>query len=115
MIPKSEIAAAILHAKDWELANQYYAGDYDRFVRECGITKEDLLSYVWQYGFPSGWIHLEPSLADGLYIVNKDDKWVMYLQERGVIEEKSMESFFTYKETVEAVIEYYFLPKKISD
>ena len=112
MIPKSEQADAILNAKEWRLAEKYCDGDMSRLQSCLTVTRDDLRAHIAAHGFPQGWWRFEPATFDGLYTVENDGVWIVYLQERGRIEHRYPEEFQTKAEAVDFVLGTVYLKGK---
>lgn len=83
IIPKTEQCAAILHAKQWDLAKRYCGGDIQKLSALLDVTREDLKEYLSTHDHPNGWWWLTKETFDGIYMLPRGDGWVVYAQERG--------------------------------
>jgi len=108
MIPIDEQLYAITHAKNWELANKYFNGDHDQLNKNWTVTDDDIYNYIIKNDFPKGWVHTSEATYDGLYILEQDNKWLIYEKERGRIYENTNKYFETYSSAVQYIIKAYY-------
>lgn len=111
MIPKNEQACAILNAREWELAHKYFDGNQSKLEAAFTVTRQDLKDYIEEHGFPNGWWHFAERTQDGLYLVEKDGMWVMYIQERERIDYEYPEKFKTKEEGVDYILDTFYLKR----
>ena len=108
-IPKIEQCAAILHAKEWDLAKRYCGGDIQKLRALLDVSREDLKEYLATHGHPRGWWWLTEETFDGLYLVPRGDGWVVYLQERGRCEYE--QCFQNRGDALDFILDTFYLKK----
>ncbi|MBJ6802073.1 hypothetical protein [Geomonas propionica] len=112
MIPKNEQVCAILNAREWELARKYFDGNLSALEAALTVTCQDLKDYIEEHGFPTGWWHFAEGTQDGLYLVEKNGMWIVYIQERGRIDYEYPEKFNTKEEGIDYVLDNIYLKRR---
>jgi len=112
MIPKSEQSDAILNATEWRLAEKYCTGDMSSLQSWLTVTRDDLRTHIAAHGYPHGWWRFETATFDGLYTVENNGVWIVYVQERGQIEHGYPQEFRTKAEAVDFVLDTVYLKVK---
>ena len=107
---KDDQIAAILSSTELDLAAKYFAGDVRLMEASWTITKDDVKSYIATHGFPEGWVQFSPKTYDGLYLVERDSKWLLYYQERGAIDYE--ERFESRAEALDELLDCYYLRRR---
>jgi len=113
MIPKEEQLHAIVHARNWELANKYFNGNREELEKNWSITEEELIDYVIKNGFPKGWVRTTEETYDGIYILADKGKWLVYDKERGKIYEETKREFYSNEMAIKHVVSIYYTPESI--
>jgi hypothetical protein len=112
MIPKNEQAWAILNAKEWELARRYFDGNFSKLEEAYTVTRQDLKDYIEEHGYPKGWWHFTKGTQDGLYLIEREGMWVVYVQERERIDYEYPEKFKTKDEGVDYFLDNVYLKRQ---
>jgi hypothetical protein len=67
------------------------------------ISKADIIQWIEENGIPEETCHKEPSLLDGIYLIESERKCELYYQERGCqFEEKE---FSSKAESIEPLVD----------
>lgn len=91
---------AILSGRSWEVADE----------KTWAATLQELEEFVLRYGFPMGHVITTKGTYDGLYLVQANNRYEVYEQERSVIK-TDIQGFDSYQTAVRYVLKKYYAPK----
>ena len=82
-IPERDQLEALIEGRTWDLAVRFAGGDHQALLGMLTVTLEQLVAFAREHGLPETWVHRAPGSADGLYLIEDDDGFAVYSQERG--------------------------------
>ena len=107
-IPGDEQIAAILQAKELQLASKHGIDDVASIPWD--VSKADVKKYIAENGFPEGWVHFREKTLDGVYLLPSGSEWRVCYQERGIIHYD--ERFPNEDDALDYLLDEYYLKRK---
>lgn len=83
--------------------------DGSEYAKAFTVTRDEVHAYVEKFGVPDGSWSNRPGPSDGLYMVEVNEGFEVYLQERGARFDGGLGSVFTSKLAAELVLADYLL------
>jgi hypothetical protein len=86
-IPNDEQIRALLQGKALDLVRRLNAGRAstgNEYAQVFTVTREEVIEFVKQQGFPKGSYYDRPTVNEGPYLTEEEGLYVVYYKERGV-------------------------------